>query len=521
MTKLFAREFKGRRGSSVPDWVADAAFYQIFPDRFARSAAVEKPGKLQPWNDPPTFRAFKGGDLVGAAQRLDDVRALGFNAIYLTPIFKSAANHRYHTYDYFEVCPILGGNDAFMFFLDKAKSLGMRVVIDGVFNHASRGFFPFNHVMENGRDSPYVDWFHFNRKWLAKDRVIRAFPDRADEDGPRKKFSALDTYGYEAWWNLPALPKFNTRCPEVREYIFSVAEYWIRKGIDGWRLDVPNEIDDDGFWREFRRRVKAVNPEAYIVGEIWGDGTRWLKGDQFDGVMNYLLGKSVLEHVLPKKPRAAIVRRSHYRELARAPGGETHARMAKALSLYPPEITLAQMNIMTSHDTPRLASVLSLDEQAIAQAIGLLVTLPGAPCIYYGDEIAMEGAHDPDCRRAFPETLPRAGLPKRVRTLVARLLHLRAEHVALRRGGMKFLRCDDEVLMFLRTAGSDAIVVALNRSRRGASFEVAIPGVRRGRLRSHLAGEGSPVPIERGRSTMTLAPGAFELYTVESEDSHD
>ena len=273
----FIRRFSLSQLAITPDWVKDAIFYQIFPDRFAKSAQVEKPHNLETWDSPPTTFGYKGGDLLGVVEHLDYLQDLGITAIYFCPIFQSTANHRYHTHDYFQVDPILGGNAAFKTLLDEAHKRGMRVVIDGVFNHASRGFYQFNHTLENGPASPYIDWFTF-----------REFPVRAYQEPSN----------YDAWWGLAALPKFNHKNPQVREFIFRVAEYWIRQGIDGWRLDVPGEIDDDEFWREFRRRVKAINPDAYIVGEIWHEAKRWLQGDQFDAVMNYPVTRACLSFLV-------------------------------------------------------------------------------------------------------------------------------------------------------------------------------------------------------------------------------
>lgn len=271
----------------TPQWVRHAIFYQIFPDRFAKSARVPKPSNLERWEDPPTHYGFKGGDLLGIVERLDYLQDLGINAIYLCPIFQSTANHRYHTHDYYRVDPILGGDAAFRTLLDEAHRRDIRIIIDGVFNHASRGFYQFNHALENGAASPYLDWFY-----------IKGFPLHAYEGKP---------VNYEAWWGIPALPKLNTSTPAVREFIFGVAEHWIRFGADGWRLDVPGEIDDDEFWREFRRRVKAVNPDAYLVGEIWHPAHRWLQGDQFDAVMNYLFTKACIGFFAGAKMDAHLV----------------------------------------------------------------------------------------------------------------------------------------------------------------------------------------------------------------------
>jgi cyclomaltodextrinase len=172
----------------TPDWVRDAIFYQVFPDRFARSEQVPKPSNLEPWDSTPTVHGFKGGDLLGVAEHLDYLQDLGVTAIYFNPVFQSAANHRYHTYDYYQVDPILGGNDALRTLLDQAHQRGMRVILDGVFNHASRGFFQFHHIVENGPASPYVDWF-----------IVKRFP-------LRPYHAPKGQQGYESWWDLPALP---------------------------------------------------------------------------------------------------------------------------------------------------------------------------------------------------------------------------------------------------------------------------------------------------------------------------
>ena len=263
----------------TPDWVKHAVFYQIFPDRFARSPRTRHARGLsfKPWGSPPEEQGFQGGDLRGIVDHMHYLRTLGVTALYLNPIFAAAANHRYHTYDYLQVDPILGGESALRELLAEAHTHGLRVILDGVFNHASRGFWPFHHVLENGESSPYVDWF-----------IIRGWPLR-----PYSEPEGL-ACNYDAWWNLPALPKLNVRNPGVRDYLLGVARYWLEFGIDGWRLDVPNEIDDDEFWRDFRAVVKGANREAYICGEIWGQAQRWLQGDQFDGVMNYPLGRALI-----------------------------------------------------------------------------------------------------------------------------------------------------------------------------------------------------------------------------------
>jgi cyclomaltodextrinase len=213
---------------TAPDWVKDAIFYQIFPDRFASSSLVPKKGlKLESWESPPTATGFKGGDLLGVVEKLDYLQDLGINAIYLNPITASASNHRYHTYDYFKIDPLLGGDKAFKKLLDAAHARGIRIIPDGVFNHASRGLWQFHHVLENGAGSPYVDWFHFNPDRLYGKKHWGAYPTPEEQNQLNNGVGSMEAIGYQAWWNLPALPKFNTDHPAVREFIFDVAVHWI------------------------------------------------------------------------------------------------------------------------------------------------------------------------------------------------------------------------------------------------------------------------------------------------------
>jgi glycosidase len=290
---------------------------------------------------------------------LDWIEKLGCNALYLCPIFAASANHRYHTTNYFEIDPLLGSMADFDNLLLELHRRGMRLVLDGVFNHCGRGFFAFNSILESGAESPYLDWFH-----------VHKFPLNAYSGKPN----------YECWWNLPALPKFNTENPAVREYLLSVAEYWALRGIDGWRLDVPNEIKDDQFWREFRRRVKDINPELWICGEIWDAPDYWLQGDQFDGVMNYPLKKELFRLFRPDAIGPFSLDR--LRDLLNKPW------------------SFQQMNLLGSHDTKRLRTEFPSEIERLI-LFALICFVPGAPCIYYGDEIGLKGGKDPECRGGF------------------------------------------------------------------------------------------------------------------------
>ncbi|MER3555341.1 MAG: pullulanase [Meiothermus sp.] len=430
----------------TPSWVKEAVFYQIFPDRFRRGDGptpnpAPVPSGFETWDALPTLRGFKGGNLWGVIEKLEYIKEMGFNTLYFCPVFTSTANHRYHTSDYFQVDPILGGNEALKRVIDEAHAKGLRVILDGVFNHCGRAHFAFQHIVENGAASPYRDWFH-----------IYGFP--------------LNAYGgkhnFAAWWNNPELPKFNTDNPEAREYLLSVAEHWLHQGIDGWRLDVPNEINDDSFWQEFRARVKRINPEAYIVGEIWDDASRWLRGDQFDAVMNYPLGRAILGFVGGDTLDKDLAAKSGLGRLETLGAISCSHRLEDLFRRHSWDIVTAQMNIITSHDTPRLVNILRGDLNRTKLALEMLYTLPGAPTVYYGDEIGLEGGHDPDNRRGMPWDKEKWNLP--LQDSVRHMARLRAEQHLLHSGKYQRIYALDGHLAFARIHGEEALLVTVNAS---------------------------------------------------------
>lgn len=439
---------------TTPDWVKNAVFYQIFPDRFARSGQVDAHDTvtLKPWGHPPEAQGFQGGDLYGIVQHLDYLQELGVTALYLNPIFASAANHRYHTYDYYTVDPLLGGNEALHTLLDAAHQRDIRVVLDGVFNHASRGFWPFHHVLENGADSPYTDWFHLH------DTPLRPYNDSAPAN-------------YDAWAGLRALPKLNTDHPPVRAFILDVATHWIEQGVDGWRLDVPNEIDDDDFWRTFRDRVKSTDPDAYICGEIWTPADRWLQGDQFDGVMNYPLTDSLFGFVAPNTLRGFD--HEHF-DFAPRTGTEFTREVMSVFTRYPESIQQAQLNVLDSHDTPRILHTLGNNVAAMKLAVLFQMTMPGAPCIYYGDEIGMSSAGDPYCREAFPWS-DEARWNDSLLSFYQQATALRNNHPVLRTGSVSAIQATDRQAVFRRRTDSNEAIIAFNTA--GTLSAVTIPAL--------------------------------------------
>jgi len=458
----------------TPSWVRDAAFYQIFPDRFAASERVLKPGAVEPWDSPPTTHGFKGGDLLGIVEHLDYLEDLGINAIYMTPIFQSASNHRYHTYDYFKVDPLLGGDAALRELLDRAHARGMRVVLDGVFNHTGRGFWPFHHILEAGASSPYRDWFHLDPDVLAGHRLLTPYPPLDAPTG----FSL----GYKAWWGLPALPKINTDHPDAREYLLSVAEHWLRFGIDGWRLDVPTEIKDPSFWAEFRRRCRAIRPDAYLVGEIWDVAPKWVGDDGFDALMDYPLGEAILGYVGGPSLDLGVVNAHHeYRKHIRhLDGPRFAARLADLLGAYDPDVVAVQLNLIGSHDAPRALSVLGGDVAALRMATLLQGTLPGAPSMYYGDEIGLTGGNDPANRGSFP--WDEAHWDRGLRAYVRSVLRLRAAEPVLRHGSTSMIAADGPAIAFERRLETRHMVVALNPGTDAVVLDVTLDGVAAGRL---------------------------------------
>ncbi len=490
----------------TPEWVKDTVFYQIFPDRFAKSNRLPKNLNFEPWDSPPTPFGFKGGDLLGVIEHLDYLQDLGITAIYFNPVFSSAANHRYHTYDYFEVDPILGGNTAFRELLDAAHARDIRIMLDGVFNHTGRGFWQFHHTLENRAASPYIDWFHFDPDRLSDMRHFGAYPDPASERVLQKGVGSLKAIGYEAWWDLPALPKFNIRTPAVREFLWTVATHWIHFGIDGWRLDVPSEIDDDDFWREFRRRVKGVNPDAYLVGEIWHEAKRWLQGDQFDAVMNYPVTIACLGFFGGDQLNMDETRRPvGYRDVRPLNAEEFANLIDRILSLYDPVITQALLNSLDSHDTPRFLTSVGGDQSALRLALLFLFTYPGAPCIFYGDEIGLDGGYEPDCRKTFPWDSSKWNTD--LLAFVKRCIALRRTHPALRRGTYHRLYANDGVYVFARTLADDLLVVALNAASGTRSVDVPVGnlGLSEGVLRELWSGTRWPISGEALRN-LKLAP---------------
>lgn len=346
----------------LPQWAKNKVVYQIFPSRFASDQDI--PAEL--WYQAPIgHKTDLKGSLRGITGRLEYLKGLGVDVIYMTPVFRSKSIHKYDISDYYAIDPSFGTKEDLKELVEKAHGLGMFVILDGVFNHTSPDFFAFRDIQEKKEESAYLDWYY-----------IQSFPLEMSY-GKRPSYKTFSYFG--------GMPKLNLCNEETASYFIDVAAYWIREcDIDGWRLDVADEISH-AFWRRFRREIKAVKKDALIVGEIWHYAGSFLEGSQWDSVMNYPFYNAVRELAAEESLSAsAFLERLDFLR------GNLH----QALDGY-------LWNLIDSHDTPRfLHSAGNCPEkQKLAAALQLL--LPGMPMIYYGDEAAIEGGSAPDCRRGM------------------------------------------------------------------------------------------------------------------------
>ncbi len=357
-----------------PKWVSDTIWYQIFPERYNNGNPSLNRAGTKDWQLGKVSNLdFYGGDLPGITLKLDHIASLGFNGIYLTPIFESPSVHKYDTTDYMKIDPAFGTLDDLKTLVAECHKKGIKIILDAVFNHSGTKFAPWLDVLEKGENSAFKNWFIIDRFPLFND-------PEAKWDGHKANFR---TFAFTT-----GMPKLNTANPATCEYLLAVAEFYIKEcDIDGWRLDVANEVDHE-FWQLFRTRVKEAKPDAYIVGEIWHHSIDWLRGDQFDSVMNYHPGQAFCNFLRCSKE---------------IPDGKALAERMTTLEMsYPLGVTRSLFNLLDSHDTERLISQLSGNIALARQAWLLLVLLPGSPCFYYGSEYAVIGDHDPDCRRCMP-----------------------------------------------------------------------------------------------------------------------
>lgn len=417
-----------------PVWASEAVVYQIFVDRFSNGDASNDPPGTVPWGTPPTGTMTAGGDLQGIIDRLDYLVDLGATTLYLTPIFLARSNHKYDTVDYTQIDPAFGDEGTLQRLLDAAHGRGLRVILDAVFNHAGRHFGPWQDVVDLQDRSPFRDWFH-----------IFAFPVDPDAADTKATFAHFG--------NHPSLPKLNTQNPAVRTYLFGVAERWTRMGVDGWRLDAANEVDH-AFWRELHARVREINPQSVLIGEIWHEATQFVRPGEFDGLTHFPFWGACRAFIAMGTMDAATF----------------NNRLTRARVPYQEQAVL--WNVLGTHDTPRFLTDCGGDMRRMRAAFVVQMTYPGVPHIYYGDEIAMPGENDPGCRACM--IWEPAPAQQEVRAYVRALIRLRAEHPALLRGGCTTLTAEPRrrVFAYARHLDGESLIVAVNAANRPAGFMV-------------------------------------------------
>jgi cyclomaltodextrinase / maltogenic alpha-amylase / neopullulanase len=469
----------------VPAWASDAVYYYIFPDRFRNGDKRNdpKPGRdkyqkhsvefHRDWNSKP-YRPgsgdgsdavfnndFFGGDLAGVIQKLDYIKSLGANTIYMTPIFKAASNHKYDTADYLQIDPAFGSNADFERLTQEAKKRGLRVLIDTSLNHTGSDSIYFNRFGNHGKSgafqngkinsqSPYASWYSFD--------VSPSDPDKQ----------------FKGWVGIADLPELDKNAASLRQFAYAnsqtgVTQTWLRRGASGWRMDVAPWVPDD-FWRQWRRAVKAQDPNAITVAETWFDASKHLLGDMFDSTMNYVFRNAVLDYVAGGKAQDLVNQLEHLREA------------------YPPPAFYALMNLVSSHDQARAlhvlgwnahasdAATIALAKQRLRLATFIQLTSPGAPAIYYGDEVGVTGGDDPLNRATYPWA-DRGGKPDQA--LLAefqKLTQLRRDHAVLRQGSSQApLLVDAHAVVFVRRLGDQWALVAINNSAQARTVQVALP----------------------------------------------
>lgn len=425
------------RPFSPPSWAQSSVFYQIFPDRFANCSKANDPKTMAAWTDAPKYFNRYGGDIAGVRQHLDYLNGLGINGVYFNPVMAAPSNHRYDPADYYRIDPEFGTNAEFARLASDLHSRNIRVVLDQIFDHCGTTFGPFADLLQFQKESRYQDWF-----------TVKSWPVQVQEDPP-----------YVAWFGFPSMPKLNLSNPATKDYLFGSVDYWMQYAkLDGWRLDVANEVPQP-FWREFRTRVKANNPQAWIIGEEWGDANAWLKGDQWDASMNYPFRFAVLNGIAKGQGSASQLVES----------------LLNNYRMYAPQVSRAQLNMLSSHDTARFITEAGGNAKRAALGAYVQFTWPGTPSIYYGEELGMLGGADPENRRGMEWN--RVTRQNELLPVYSKLAYLKTHLPVLALGEPEALPGDDSqnVAAYGRRTNNDFLVVLLNRGGKAARLNLTVP----------------------------------------------
>ena len=385
-----------------PEWAQDTIIYNIFPDSFATEYRyLCGRGEKKEWGGVPT-RGKLGGTIRGICKNVEYLKNLGVNAVYINPIFVAGEYHKYDLLDYFHIDPCFGTDDDFHRLIDVFHANGLKVIIDGVFNHCGWYFFAFDDVVKKGEQSAYRDWFYG-----------LTYPVMRPEDP--EEYPGYECFGYERM-----MPKLNLANPETAEYFCKVGRYWVEKfHIDGWRLDVASEIND-GFWRKFRECVKSVDSDTILIGEVWESAAHWLDGTMFDSTMNYDFRKHCRRFFGEQTSDAR----------------EFDSRMTDMRMRYRKQTVYAQLNLLDSHDVSRFRS-LCQDEESFRLAVIFQMTFPGMPSVFYGDEAGLTGILEEEYRQPMPWDTLDESCP--LFLLYQKAIALRKKEAVLRRGEYRTL----------------------------------------------------------------------------------
>ncbi|GAB6189940.1 glycoside hydrolase family 13 protein [Marinitoga arctica] len=423
---------------NIPEWTKGAIYYQIFPERFRNGSKNNDPKNTNNWYGPYTSNSlgsngFYGGDLQGVINSIDYLNDLGIEVIYFNPIFESLSSHKYDTKDYLKIDPHFGTEETFGEMLNKLKKKNIKVVLDGVFNHSGDEFFAMQDIFKNQKNSKYLDWYY-----------IKKFPVTKSSDS------------YLSWWGYADLPKLNLDNSKVKAYLTTIIGKWMEYGIDGWRLDAVDQVKNS-FWEDFfYPLVKGINNNTIISGEYWKDSTQYFEKPAFDVVMNYLFRDAALGYAKGGSALNFIKNTNFY------------------LNKYPPQVIHSLWNMLDSHDTARILTELNKDINRLKIAVGIQMTFVGAPVIYYGDEIGLDGAKDPWCRKPFPWNKDLWNID--IYNYYKKLIKLRKEHNALRYGDYEVVKTKLGALIYKRYTNDDEIIVITNSRKTPVKLDMELKG---------------------------------------------
>ena len=470
---------------TAPSWVKDTVWYQIFPERFANGDASLNHPETRPWGSEKTVtnEMYFGGDLQGIIDKFDYMADLGITGIYFTPIFEAAATHKYDTIDYYKIDPAFGTNEVFKQLVEKAHEKGIRVMLDAVFNHCGFKHPYFQDVCEKGASSEYARCFHI------LDYPVVNFPLNEQGFPDTRNMDTAGTLHYETFAFTPNMPKWRTGDAVAEAYLLDVATYWIKNyDIDGWRLDVSNEVSH-AFWRKFKKHVEAVKPDIFILGENWDNSNPCLKGDQFHSVMNYEFTYPVW-HLLSHDPLYSDFGVQAFKD-----------QISRLLMAYPEQVTANMFNLLDSHDTSRILTILGDDIRRVKIAFALQMTFAGCPSVYYGSEVGLVGENDCN-RQCMPWDEARQNTA--LKAFVKRLIELRRLHPEMKAVHLSWLDlpADRHVFGYEKRDGDHRIVCLYNVSDEPYDFDMT----------NHFSKELVENRTIEKDETITLAPFSFGLF---------